>query len=260
MHRLTLGALSVLAWLQLVSASAAGEVELSLGGGIGSSFTRRGPFEFDGLQFLGSPYRRCPLELDRDGCAFFGLTDVEFSLQRRYTQLGVAGLEARGRVAGALSIGAGALVGLALGQERLWAGDTGELVGGRPLAGDVETATEEIGLIQNGGIGRLAYLHTGVRVDRGFRRLTSLGTRPTPVRVFLEGGGGWLASVPGGKTAGIGRPPAMHIAGGLSVNRGLGRTLFFTLRHVRALHKPDEAVLLESQSSWTVFQVGWSLR
>jgi hypothetical protein len=254
-------ALAALSLLVTLSARAAADVEFSFGGGIGSSFSRHAPFELGGLQFAASPYRQCPLDVPPAGCLAFGLSDVAFDLQRRYDQLGVAGLEARVRVVGPVSLGAGALAGLALGRQRLLISNTGDVVAGRPfVSDDIISVADRYGPYANGGIGTLAYLHAGLRVERGFRTRTNIGSKPSPLRIFLEGGGGWLASVPGGATAGIGRPPAMHIAAGLSVDRGLDRTIVLTLRHVRALHQPDAAVLLESRSNWTMLQLGWRLK
>jgi hypothetical protein len=237
----------------------AAEVELSLGGGIGSSFTRRAPFELDGFRFAG-PYRSCPEQFAVGQCRLLGLTDVELGLESRYSQVGVGGLEVRTRVGGPFSIGAGVLGGAGLRKQRLIVGSTGDIVDGRPMLSDeLATAADARSFFRTNGVGALAYVHAGVRAERGFSDRTFTGVRSSPIRIFLEAGGGLLAAVPGGGSGGIGQPAAIHVAAGLSVDRLTSRTLVFTLRHVRAVGGRDEGVLVESDSSFTVLQVGWRL-
>src|SRR5438093_1182570 len=107
------------------------------------------------------------------------------------------------------------------------------------------------------GVGPLAYLHAGLRWERGFESRTTMGYRSSGTRVFVEAGGGLLAAVPGGGDAGIGHPPGFHLAGGLVFKRTSAHPLTLSLRYVQALAKRDEATLVASRQSWGVLQVGW---
>lgn len=233
------------------------EVEWSAGGGIGSKFTRRAPFEFDDVSF-GGPYRACPVELGRGDCLLGGLADVAYALQTKYGVLGVAGIDVRRRLGGPLSIGAGFLVGPTIRERGLLRTSLGEVVAGRPLEPDdvLGVAGQATGL-RTDGVGALAYLHAGLRWDHGFGTSTALGYRPAPVRLFVEAGGGWLPLVPGGEGAAIGRPPGIHLMAGVALRRGVTGQLILGLRHIRALAKEDDDLLIDSSSSWTMFQIGW---
>ena len=241
------------------AASAQSQVELSVGAGIGSSFTRRAPFVFDDQTF-GGPYRTCNAGVPAGACLVQGTTDVTFGLETSYSAMLSLGLEARRRVGGPFLVGAGVLGGLAIRSQRIIVGDTGEVVDGRPSVPQplIDSANNHAVRSTN-GVGTLGYLHAGLRWDRGFESRTTIGYRPSSTRVFVEAGGGLLAAVPGGATAGVGHPPALHLAGGLIFKRTSARPLTLSVRYVQALRKRDEATLVDSRLSWAVLQVGWML-
>jgi hypothetical protein len=250
-----LGFAAALAVLPAV-ALAQGQVEFSVGGGVGSSFTQRGPFVFDGFSYAGG-YRTCSPEVDAQRCALAGATDFATGLETKYPAFVVAGLEARRGVGGPFLLGAGLLGGVSLRNQRVILGDSGEVVEGRPpMTEEVFNAADSNATFSTNGVGGLAYLHAGLRWDRGFESRTTIGYRPSGTRVFAEAGAGWLAAVPGGGDAGIGHPLGIHAVAGITVRRANARSLTFSLRHVRAVGV-DDALLVSSQLSWTVFQVGW---
>jgi hypothetical protein len=232
------------------------QVELSVGGGIGSSFTRRAPFALDGRTY-GGPYRTCPEGNPAGLCLQNGASDVTFALENQYSTLAVVGVEARHGIGGPFLVGAGVLGGLALRSQRVVATSTGDIVDGRPVATqDLLDAADSHSLSSTNGVGALAYLHAGLRWERGFESRTTIGYRSSGTRVFVEAGGGLLAAVPGAGDAGIGHPPGFHIAGGLVFKRTSTHPLTLSLRYVQALGKRDEATLVDSRQSWAVFQVG----
>ena len=236
------------------------QVELSVGGGVGSNFTRREPFVFDGLSYVG-PYRTCPEGAPALACTQQGFTDVTFGLETNYGALAVVGLEARRGVGGSFLAGAGVLGGLAIRQQRLIAGSTGQVVEGRtPLTQELSDSADNHAFFSTNGVGTLAYVHGGLRWDRGFESRTPIGYRTTGTRVFLEAGGGLLAALPGGGLAGVGHPPAIHGVAGLTIKRTSARPITLSLRYVRALRKRDDATLVASRLSWVAFQVGWLIR
>jgi hypothetical protein len=237
-------------------AFAQGQVEFSVGGGVGSNFTRRGPFAFDGFSYADA-YRTCPPEVDAQTCVLGGGTDLAVGLETRYPAFIVAGFQARRGIGGPFLAGAGILGGLSLRNQRVILGDSGEVLEGRPpLTEEVLNAADSASTFSTNGVGSLAYLHAGLRWDRGFESRTTIGYRPSGTRVFAEAGAGWLAAVPGGGDAGIGHPLGIHAVAGITVRRANARSLTFSLRHVRAVGV-DDALLVSSQLSWTVFQVGW---
>jgi hypothetical protein len=232
------------------------QVEVSVGGGIGSSFTRRAPFVLDG-QTYGGPYRTCPEGTPAGPCLQGGATDLAFALESRYPSLVVVGLEARRGVGGPFLAGVGVLGGLALRSQRILRADTGEVVDGRPLATqELVDAADSHSFSSTSGVGALAYLHAGLRWERGFESRTTMGYRSSGTRAFVEAGGGLLAAVPGGGDAGIGHPPGFHVAGGLVFKRTSAHPLTLSVRYVKALGKRDEATLVASRQSWAVVQVG----
>jgi hypothetical protein len=238
-------------------AFAQAQVELTIGGGIGSSFTRRAPFVLDGLTY-GGPYRICPAGVPAGRCLQGGATDVAYALETHYSSLAVVGLEVRHGVRGPFLAGAGVLGGLALRSQRIQRADTGAVVDGRPLATqDLSNAADSHASPSTNGVGALTYLHAGLRWERGFESRTTIGYRPSGTRVFVEGGGGLLAAVPGGGDAGIGHPPGFHVAGGLIFKRTSDHPLTLLVRYVQALAPRDEATLIDSRFSWFVFQIGW---
>ncbi|PYQ00795.1 MAG: hypothetical protein DMF83_27275 [Acidobacteria bacterium] len=238
-------------------AVAQSQVELSVGGGIGSSFTRRAPFALDG-QTYGGPYRTCPEGIAAGLCLQAGASDLAFALETHYSSLAVVGLEARRGVGGPFLAGVGVLGGLALRSQRILTADTGEVVDGRPPATqDLVDAADSHSFSSSNGVGALAYLHAGLRWERGFESRTTMGYRSSGTRVFVEAGGGLLAALPGGGDAGVGHPPGLHVAGGLVFKRTSAHPLTLSLRYVKALAKRDEATLVASRQSWAVVQVGW---
>lgn len=247
--------------LALLPAAAPAETqfELSVGAGLGSSFTRRAPFAFDGLSF-GGPYRTCAPGVDAGICIAQGATDVTFGLETNYPALAAFGLEGRRRVGGPFLVGAGAMGGLALRNQRIIVGDAGTVVEGRSLVPtEVGNSANNHAVSSLNGLGVLAYLHAGLRWDRGFESRTTVGYQPSATRVFLEAGGGLLGALPGGSAAGVGHPAAIHVAGGLTIKRTSAHPLSLSLRYVQALRKRDETILVASRLSWAVFQVGWIL-
>lgn len=240
-------------------AYAQAQVEISVGGGIGSRFTRRAPFTLDGTSY-GGPYRTCPEGTPAGLCLQGGGTDLEFALESEYSMLGVVGIEARHGIGGPMLIGGGVLGGLALRSQRVLTLDTGEVVEGRPLATqELVDVADSHSVSSTNGVGTLAYLHAGLRWERGFESRTPIGYRPSGTRVFAEAGGGLLAALPGGGDAGVGHPPAFHIAGGLIFSRTSAHPLTLTGRYVQALGQRDAATLIDSRLSWFVVQVGWRL-
>jgi hypothetical protein len=239
------------------AALAQSQVELSVGAGVGSSFTRRGPFVFDGVSFAEA-YRTCPPEVNAAACAQAGATDVTFGLESKYPSLVGLGLEARRGLGGPFLAGAGILGGLALRSQRIVVGSTAQVVEGRPVLPDeVASAAESHLDSSTNGVGALAYVHAGLRWERGFESRTALGYRPSGTRVFVEAGGGWLAALPGGGLAGVGQPPGAHLAAGLVFKRTSARRLTLSARYVRALRKRDEATLVTSRLGWALVEVGW---
>jgi hypothetical protein len=247
------------------------QVELTVGGGIGSSFTRRAPFVLDGLTYRG-PYRTCPAGLPAGLCARGGSTvvagvlymlsgprtDVAYALETHYSSVAVGGLQVRHGVGGPFLLGAGVLGGLALRNQRIQTIDTGTVVDGRPLlTQDLSNAAGSNASPSTNGVGVLTYLHAGLRWERGFESRTTIGYRPSGTRVFVEAAGGLLAALPGGGDAGIGHPPGFHVAGGLVFKRTRAHPLTLSLRYVQALGKRDNAMLVDSRQSWAVVQVGW---
>jgi hypothetical protein len=239
-------------------ALAQGQVEIGLGGGLGSSFIRRGPFEFDGFPYADG-YRTCPDFIDPPRCLAAGATDIAAGLETKYTALLVASVDARRGIGGPFLLGAGVLAGGSLRNRRVIVGDSGTVVEGRPpFDEDVSAAAQNDSFFKTDGVGALAYLHAGLRWDRGFESRTTIGYRPSGTRVFAEVGAGWLALVPGGGDAGIGRPLGIHAVAGITVRRPRARSLTFSLRHVRAVGVDDSA-LLRSRQYWTLVQIGWLL-
>jgi hypothetical protein len=232
------------------------QLELSVGGGIGSSFTGHAPFALDGRTY-GGPYRTCPEGTPAGPCLQAGATALAIALESHYSPLAVVGLEARRGVGGPILAGVGVLGGLALRSQRILRADTGEVVAGRPLATqDLVDAADSHSFSSTNGVGALAYLHAGLRWERGFESRTTMGYRSSGTRVFVEAGGGLLAAVPGGGDAGIGHPPGIHVAGGLVFKRTSTHPLTLSLRYVKALGQRDEATLVDSRQSWAVVQVG----
>jgi hypothetical protein len=169
----------------------------------------------------------------------------------------VVGLEARRGIGGPFLVGAGLLGGVSLRSQRVVLGPSSEVLDGRPqFTDDVGAAADSDAFFSTNGVGGLAYLHGGLRWDRGFESRTTIGYRPSGTRVFAEAGAGWLAAVPGGGDAGIGHPLGIHAVAGITVRRPNARSLTFSLRHVRAIGV-DDARLVSSQLSWTLFQIGW---
>jgi hypothetical protein len=80
-------------------AYAQAQLEISVGGGIGSRFTQRAPFTLDGTSY-GGPYRTCPEGAPAGLCLQQGATDLEFAMESEYSILGVAGIEARHGIRG----------------------------------------------------------------------------------------------------------------------------------------------------------------
>jgi hypothetical protein len=238
------------------AAVAQGQVEFSVGGGVGSNYIRRGPFVFDGFSYADG-YRICTPGVDAQRCVLAGATDVATALESNYPVLVVAGLEARRGIGGPFLLGAGVLGGVSLRNQRVVLGDSGEVVEGRPLfTQDVGNAADSNATFGTNGVGALAYLHGGLRWDRGFESRTTIGYRPSGTRVFAEAGAGWLAAVPGGGDAGVGHPLGIHAVAGITVRRANARSLTFSLRHVRAVGVNDD-LLVSSRLNWTVFQIGW---
>jgi hypothetical protein len=251
-------AAALLALLPAVAIARA-QVEISVGGGIGSSFTRRAPFTFDGTTY-GGPYRTCPAGTPAGFCLQQGASDVVFALESRHSTLAVMGLEARHGIGEPLLLGAGVLGGLALRSQRVLTAATGDVVEGRPLATqDLLNAADSHAFSTTNGVASLAYLHAGLRWERGFESRTPVGYRPSGTRVFLEAGGGLLGALPGGADAGVGHPPAFHIAGGLIFKRTSAHPLTLTGRYVQALGRRDQETLIDSRLSWFVLQVGWRI-
>jgi hypothetical protein len=254
----TVVAAAVIASLPAV-ALAQSQVEITVGGGIGSRFTRRAPFTLDGTSY-GGPYRTCPEGIPAAACLQAGATDLQFALVSEYPMLGVVGIEARHAIGGPMLIGGGVLGGLALRSQRALTGDTGEVVEGRPLATqELVDEADNHSFSSTDGVGTLAYLHAGLRWERGFESRTPIGYRPSGTRVFVEAGGGLLATLPGGGDAGAGHPPAFHIAGGLIFRRTSAHPLTVTGRYVKALGERDPATLIDSRLSWFVVQAGLRL-
>lgn len=241
------------------AAFAQAQVEISVGGGIGSTFTHRAPFTINGTSYAG-PYRTCGEGVPVTACLQAGATDVGFALESEYPTLAVAGFEARHGIGGPILLGAGVMGGLALRTQRVLTLDTGEVVDGRPLATqELADAANRDAISSTNGIGFLAYLHAGLRWERGFESRTPIGYRTSGTRVFAEAGGGLLAAVPGGGDGGLGRPPAFHLAGGLIFRRTSAHPLTLTARYVQALGERDPATIITSRLSWFVVQVGWRL-
>ena len=240
------------------AAFAQAQVEITVGGGIGSSFTRRAPFTINGNSY-GGPYRTCADGVPAAACLQQGATDVGFALQSEYPTLAVAGIEVRHGIGGPILLGAGVMGGLALRTQRVLTLDTGEVVDGRPVATqDLADAANSDAISSTNGVGTLAYLHAGLRWERGFESRTPIGYRPSGTRVFAEAGGGLLAALPGGGD-GLGHPPAFHLAGGLIFSRTSAHPLTLTARFVQALGQRDPATIVDSRLSWFVVQVGWRL-
>ena len=156
-----------------------------------------------------------------------------------------------------------------LGQE-LWSrylpeylrflGASAFLVGAFGALQDLLDAANAHALSSTNGVGALAYLHAGLRWERGFESRTTIGYRPSGTRVFVEAGGGVLAALPGGGDTGVGHPPGFHIAAGLIFKRTSAHPLTLTGRYVQALGQRDPATLIDSRLSWAVVQVGWLIR
>jgi hypothetical protein len=239
------------------AAFAQAQLEISVGGGIGSSITRRAPFTLDGTAY-GGPYRSCPEGTPAGLCTQGAATDLAFALESDYSMLGVVGFEARHGIGGPMLIGAGVLGGLALRSQRVLVTDTGEVVEGRPLVTqELLDAADSHSFSSTNGVGTLAYLHAGLRWERGFESRTPIGYRPSGTRVFVEAGGGILGALPGGSDAGVGHPPGFHIAGGVIFKRASAHPLTLTGRYVQALGQRDQTTLVDSRLSWFVVQVGW---
>ena len=236
------------------------QVEVTVGGGIGSRFTRRAPFTLDGTTYGSGPYRTCPEGTPAGLCLQGGASDVVFALESQYPALASVGLEARHGVGGPFLAGVGVLGGLALRSQRVFIESTGDVVQGRPLATqELLGAADSHAFSTTNGVGTLAYLHAGLRWERGFESRTPIGYRASGTRVFAEAGGGLLAALPGGGDAGVGHPPGFHLAGGVIFSRTSKNPLTLTGRYVQALGKRDEATLIDSRLSWLVLQVGWRL-
>jgi hypothetical protein len=177
------------------AAFAQAQVEITVGGGIGSSFTRRAPFTINGNTY-GGPYRTCGEGVPAAACVQQGATDVGFALESQYPTLVVVGLEVRHGIGGPILLGVGVMGGLALRTQRVHTLDTGEVIDGRPFATqDLADAANSDGISSTNGVGTLAYLHAGLRWERGFESRTPIGYRPSGTRVFAEAGGGLLAAI-----------------------------------------------------------------
>ena len=238
------------------AALAEGQVEVSVGGGVGSNFIRRGPFVFDGFSYADA-YRVCSAALSAEACMRAGANDLATGLESNYPALFVLGLEARRGIGGSFLAGAGVLGGVSLRKQRVILGDSGRVVEGRPfMSPEVSASAEDDAFFSTNGVGVLAYLHGGLRWDRGFESRTTIGYRPSGTRVFAEAGAGWLEAVPGGGEAGIGHPLGIHAVAGVTVRRVSARSLTFSLRHVRAVGVNGD-LFVSSHLNWTVFQVGW---
>lgn len=234
------------------------EVELSLGGAQGSKFIREAPFEFRDLTFEG-PYRSCDSP-ERAFCLFAGLTDVLYALEDSYATTALAGLEVRRRVTESLALGVGVLGGVAPRKQRLFRGTSGEVTLSLPPEPDALFQESQDIRNFNGrytGVGAMAYLHAGLRLEKGFETRTAVGYRSSSIRLFAEGGGGFFPLIPGKDAAGIKSPPGIHLGVGLRLRRRGGRVLSFSLFHVRAL--ADTGALQEPRFSWTGLRVGWTL-
>jgi len=241
------------------AAFAQAQVEITVGGGIGSSVTRRAPFTINGTTY-GGPYRTCAEGVPATACLQQGATDVGFALASEYPTLAVAGVEVRHGIGGPILLGAGVLGGLALRTQRVLTLDTGEVLDGRPFATqELADAANSDAISSTNGVGTLAYLHAGLRWERGFESRTPIGYRPSGTRVFAEAGGGLFAALPGGGDGGLGHPPGFHLAGGLIFRRTSAHPLTLTARYVQALGQRDPATIIDSRLSWFVVQVGWRL-
>jgi hypothetical protein len=251
-----IAAAAVLASLP-ASALAQAQVEISVGGGIGSRLTRRAPFTINGNTYAG-PYRTCAEGVPAAACLQQGATDVGFAIESNYPTLAVAGVEARHGIGGPILLGAGVLGGLGLRTQRVLTLGTGDVVDGRPFATqELADAANNDAFSSTNGVGTLAYLHAGLRWERGFESRTPIGYRPSGTRVFVEAGGGLLGALPGGGDAGVGHPPGFHIAGGVVFKRTSAHPLALTGRYVQALGERDPARVMDSRLSWFVVQVGW---
>ena len=267
-------ALAAAALLAVLPAGALAQtqVEITVGGGIGSSFTLRAPFVFDGMAY-GGPYRTCaagvPAHVCLQGVHYVPgsaalvegrAPDIAYALESHYSALAVVGLEVRRGLGGPFLAGVGVLGGLALRSQRVQTIDTGTVVDGRPpLDQDVSNAALSNGVPTTNGVGTLAYLYAGLRWERGFESRTPIGYRPSGTRVFAEAGGGLFAALPGGGDGGLGHPPGFHIAGGLIFRRTSAHPLTLTARYVQALGTRDPATIVDSRLSWFAVQVGWRL-
>jgi len=254
----TVVAAAVIASLPAV-ALAQSQVEITAGGGIGSRLTRSAPFTINGNTY-GGPYRTCAEGVPAAACLQQGASDVGFAIESEYPTLVAVGVEVRHGIGGPILLGAGVLGGLGLRSQRVLTLDTGEVVAGRPFATqDLADAANSDAVSSTNGVGTLAYLHAGLRWERGFESRTPIGYRPSGTRVFVEAGGGLLAALPGGGDGGIGHPPAFHIAGGLIFRRTSAHPLTVTGRYVQALGERDPATIIDSRLSWFVVQVGLRL-
>ena len=126
-------------------------------------------------------------------------------------------------------------------------------------AQELADAANSDAISSTNGVGTLAYLHAGLRWERGFESRTPIGYRPSGTRVFAEAGGGLFAALPGGGDGGLGHPPGFHLAGGLIFRRTSAHPLTLTARYVQALGQRDPATIIDSRLSWFVVQVGWRL-
>lgn len=261
----------VLACAVLTATQAAAEgweIEASLGGYIGSNFTRKAPFEYRGLEFEPL-YRTCDLSALPPSdlspvvrCRQVGAADVLYALERRFTATGIAGLELRRRLGDSFGVGVGALTGLAgrrdrLSRQSIGGGVSSQVTLTAPLEPDTlfETLQDSDFTAHYTGVGTLAYLHAGFRYERGFERRTTTGYRASSVRVFVDGGGGILPMVPGGDETGLGTPPAFHVGAGLRFRRLRGAFTLSVL-HVRSLGDPSPTII-GPHFRWTGFRVGW---
>lgn len=252
-----IGAAVALALLP-VAARADGQVEVSIGGGVGSDFIVPGPFVFDGFPYAKG-YRTCAPGTPAPICLDVGLTDVLTGRESKYPAFLVGSFEARRGIGGPMLIGVGVFGGGSIRNQLVMIGPSNEVVEGRPpFTDEVSAAAESASTSITNGAGGLAYLHAGLRWDRGFESRTTTGYRASGTRVFAEAGAGWLAVVPGGGDARIGHPLGVHGVIGVRMHRANARSLTISLRHVHAVGVDDDA-LVRSRQYWTVVQIGWLL-
>ena len=250
------------AWLVLMSPSPAPaadtQVELSVGSGIGSAFTKPTPFTFDGTTFPG-PFRLCPDGASDNQCLTFGNGDTTYALDANYPVLGLVGLDVRQPLPGPFAVDVGVLGGIASRERRVLRTTTPEVDRTRALEpDDVFLAWQRNSTSRTEGVSSFAYVHAGLRLVHEVGARRTAGSHTFVKRLFVEAGGGWVPLVPGGADAGLGRPPAVHGAGGITFRSGVRGEISLTARYIRALASTDDTELIASRKSWITVQVGWA--